>query len=252
MGTNPTAVVLASGGLDSTVLMHMMVKSMGEDVFVLHFKYGQRHSIESEALFYQMNLLGIHGRVIDLRWWGSLLTSSALTNKFKTVPRIKEVLGHPQPSTYVPFRNLVLLSLAASVAENLKVSRVYYGAQMHDQYGYWDTTPEFASKLRDVWDLNRMNTVQLVTPLIEFSKSQTIREGIELGVEFEHTWSCYSPVVVNVAPIGEPINMKSLACGTCPTCSERLKGFEEVGITDPLEYMDRDKYQISKDELCAE
>ncbi len=233
MELDRTCVVLASGGLDSTVLMHLLVKELGEKPLVIHFRYGQRHYIESQMLQAQAKVLELPVHEIDMKWWGQMLEGSALTNTLKRVPHIKEVLGHPQPPTYVPMRNMILLSIAASIAESNKVERVYYAAQRHDQYGYWDTTPEFVEAINSVFGLNRLNKIQVVTPLIDHKKADIVRFGQRLDVCFELTHSCYNPRYEYIDGTQE---MKAISCRYCPTCSERLKGFEEVGIEDPLEY----------------
>ncbi|HLY28050.1 MAG TPA: 7-cyano-7-deazaguanine synthase, partial [Aggregatilineales bacterium] len=133
-----------------------------------------------------------------------------------------EVIGDPQPPTYVPNRNMIFLGLAVAYAESQDASDVYYGAQRHDLYGYWDTTPQFLEQLNAVYRLNRKSTLQIKAPFINDSKADLLRLGLELGVDYGKTWSCY---------VGQ-----DKACGHCPTCAERLAAFREVGIKDPLPY----------------
>jgi 7-cyano-7-deazaguanine synthase len=132
------------------------------------------------------------------------------------------VQGDPQPPTYVPSRNLIFLSVAAAYAEAQGVADVFYGAQRHDLYGYWDTTPQFVERLNALLALNRKTTINVQTPFVHFSKADILRLGVELGVEYAQTWSCYE---------GD-----TLACGVCPTCTERLQAFEEIGQRDPVPY----------------
>lgn len=132
------------------------------------------------------------------------------------------VTGDPQPITYVPNRNMIFLALAAAFAESLGADAVFYGAQRHDLYGYWDTTPDFLERLNHVYALNRKTPVHIRAPFVHHSKADLLRIGLDLGVDYGQTWSCYR---------GE-----TLACGRCPTCAERLQAFAEVGVPDPLEY----------------
>jgi 7-cyano-7-deazaguanine synthase len=127
-----------------------------------------------------------------------------------------------QPPTYVPNRNMILLSVAAAYAEAHDIRDVYYGAQALDEYGYWDCTSDFLERVNAVLALNRRERVTIHAPFIEKKKVDSVRLGIELGVLFANTWSCYRG--------GDK------ACGTCPTCVERLKGFKEAGVDDPLPY----------------
>ncbi len=247
MPNDSTCIVLASGGLDSTVLMHLLVKELGEIPFVLHFRYGQRHDIESQMLRTQASLLDLPVQEIDMKWWGKMMKGSALTNKLKRIPHIKEVLGHPQPISYVPFRNLILLSIAASIAESLKVERVYYAAQRHDLYSYWDCDEQFVASVNQVFSLNRMNKIVLVAPLIGHKKADIIQFGQSLEVDFSLTHSCYNPRYALDNDLGEPRNMVAFSCGHCSTCAERLKGFEEVGIKDPLRYIDMEREYVQLD-----
>jgi len=138
------------------------------------------------------------------------------------VPDVAAVMGDPQPPTYVPNRNMIFLALAAAYAETNDVADIYYGAQSHDMYGYWDTTPEFLAQLNQVYGLNRKTAVQIKAPLVNHSKTDILRLGLELEVDYAQTWSCYEG--------------QETACGRCPTCAERLKAFANVGLVDPLPY----------------
>jgi 7-cyano-7-deazaguanine synthase len=115
---------------------------------------------------------------------------------------------------------MMLLSMAVAYAEANNIYEVFYGAQAQDEYGYWDCTSVFVERLNRVLELNREKSVKIVAPFVTLRKAETVKLGIQLGVDFAHTWSCYRG---NEKP-----------CGTCPTCVERLNAFAEAGMTDPL------------------
>lgn len=217
------SVVLVSGGVDSTTLLHYIVKELKRDCLALSIVYGQKHDKEIECSKYQCNLLGVPLEIIDLSFLASYFSSSSLVKtSTEQVPDVIEVLGDPQPSTYVPNRNMLFLALAAAYAENLGIQEVYYGAQRSDIYGYYDTTPEFLNRINYLFELNRKNTIQILAPFVDYLKRDIIKLGLELGVDYSHTWSCYTG--------GEKANPRSA------TSAERLKAFAELGLTDPLEY----------------
>ena len=221
------AVVLISGGMDSTVLLHHLVKDHGRTpIRAIGFDYGQRHVRELECAKYQAGLVGVaEFRVIDLRFFGGLVSAgTALVEGGGEVPDMDSLLASQlaQPPTYVPNRNMMLLSIAAAYAEAQGIVDVYYGAQAHDEYGYWDCTPEFLKCINRVLALNRREPVSIHAPLIGKRKAELVTMGGRLGVDLANTWSCYRG--------GE------MACGTCPTCAERLKAFAEAGVPDPQPY----------------
>ena len=135
---------------------------------------------------------------------------------------MQAVAGDDQPSTYVPNRNMIFLSIAVAYAETRGMAEVYYGAQRNDLVSYWDTTPEFVDRMNATLQLNRKNTIQIKTPFVHNSKADILRLGFELGVDYGKTWSCFQ---------GDQV-----ACGVCPACVQRLQAFEELGIPDPLPY----------------
>ncbi|NJN54567.1 MAG: 7-cyano-7-deazaguanine synthase [Anaerolineae bacterium] len=159
---------------------------------------------------------------MDLSLLRPLFAHSALVDEGTAVPAIQDVLGDPQPATYVPNRNMIFLALAAAYAETNGVSDIYYGAQQHDMYGYWDTTPQFLAGLNDVYSLNRKTPIHIQAPFVQRSKADILRLGFEMGVDYSQTWSCYEG--------------QEVACGRCPTCGERLQAFAEVGVVDPIVY----------------
>lgn len=227
MKSKTPAVVLLSGGIDSTVLLHNLIKNLGcGPVHTLSFQYGQRHGRELECAVWQANTVKASShKIIELDFLGDLLKGhSALVAGGKKVPALSELSEEhkAQPPTYVPNRNMILLSLAAAYGEGLRIPDVYYGAQAIDSYGYWDCTPAFLERLNHVFGLNRDEPIQIHAPFIRMAKSEMVRLGHELGVDFAHTWTCYRG--------GQK------ACGECPSCVERLKAFEEAGVEDPLPY----------------
>ena len=221
------AVVLLSGGVDSTVLLHYVAKALRcPAIHALSFNYGQRHSRELVCASAQARLLNAEHRVIDLTFMGTLIQEgSALIQGGAPVPDLDSLTVEEltQPPTYVPNRNMMLLSMAAAYAEAHGMTEIYYGAQAQDEYGYWDCTCDFLRRMNDVLLLNRKQPVTIHAPFVSKSKGDTVKLGVELGVNFNQTWSCYRG--------GES------ACGTCPTCVERLNAFKANGMADPISYL---------------
>lgn len=219
----PDSVAIVSGGLDSVTLLHYLVKQLGLRPAVLTFAYGQKHDKEIGCAREQVRLLDLDEHIVaDMSGLSTMFQASALVADDVAIPDIQSVTGDPQPVTYVPNRNMIFLALATAYAETLSVSRIFYGAQRHDMYGYWDTTPDFLARINDVIQLNRKSELLIEAPFVDQSKAEILRLGLELGVDYSKTWSCYAG--------------QDSACGLCPTCAERLKAFEEVGILDPLSY----------------
>ncbi len=217
------SLAIVSGGMDSVTLLHYLVKRQGLHPAVLSFTYGQKHSKEIDCARWQAAALGcpLH-QVLDLGILAAGFASSALVSQDLAIPEIGEVQGDPQPATYVPNRNMIFLSIAAAYAETLGASEVFYGAQAHDLYGYWDTTPAFLEQINAVLRLNRKHAIQVGAPLVKMTKAEVLRLGLELGVDYSRTWSCYQG--------------GALSCGKCPTCAERLAAFATLGLPDPLPY----------------
>ncbi len=217
------AIAVISGGMDSITLLHHLIKNKGLTVAPVTFIYGQKHNKEVECARQQALLLGCTQHLIlDLALLQPLFANSALISTEIDVPDAIDVMGDPQPPSYVPNRNMIFLALAAAYAETCEVSDVYYGAQRHDIYGYWDTTHQFLTHLNEVYALNRKTSIEIQAPYIDYSKTDILKQGLELGIDYSKTWSCYKG--------GE------LSCGRCPTCAERLKAFADLNITDPLLY----------------
>ncbi len=219
----PDCVAIVSGGFDSVTLLHYLVKTEHKAPAVISFLYGQKHSREIACARENVALLGLtQHQVIDLSGLAAVFASSALVDAAQAIPDVETVMGDPQPPTYVPNRNLIFLGLAAAYAESIGVSDVYYGAQKHDIYSYWDTTALFLERMNAVYALNRKTPIQIVAPFVNHSKADILRVGLAIGVEYAKTWSCYAG--------------GALACGRCPTCAERLAAFAALGLIDPVPY----------------
>jgi 7-cyano-7-deazaguanine synthase len=217
------SVIIVSGGMDSVTLLHYLVKEEKRKPAVITFSYGQKHYKEIQCAQHQTRQLDcVHHLLLDLSELQPLFASSALVSDDISIPQAAAVLGNPQPATYVPNRNMIFLSLAAAYAETHGVTQVYYGAQQHDIYGYWDTTPQFLSRLNELFRLNRQTPIQIKAPFVNYSKSDILRTGLALDVDYSATWSCYEG--------------RETACGRCPTCVERLDAFAEIGVADPIPY----------------
>lgn len=216
-------VTIVSGGIDSVTLLHHLVKVQKRHPAILTFNYGQKHLKEVKFAQHHAALLGCDTHLtLDLALLQPLFTSSALVSQAVAVPDIATVQGDPQPPTYVPNRNMIFLALAAAYAENHLVSDVFYGAQAHDMYGYWDTTPQFLERVNEVYGLNRKTPIHIQAPFVSYTKADILQVGLEMGVDYSQTWSCYEG--------------QELACGRCPTCAERLSAFAAVGMADPIPY----------------
>lgn len=227
--TGPRAVVLLSGGMDSTTTA-AIAQSRGFDVYALTFRYGQRHQIELEAAKRVAVRLGVRRHVvldIDLRaFGGSALTSDVPVPKDTPL----EEIGQRIPATYVPARNTIFLAFATGWAEVLGASDIFLGANALDYSGYPDCRPEFFQAFAATANLaTRAGTEEgrrltIHTPLISMSKRQIIETGLGLGLDYGMTLTCYDPAA------------DGAACGRCEACLLRLKGFREVGIEDPAPY----------------
>jgi 7-cyano-7-deazaguanine synthase len=228
-GEKSRAVVLLSGGLDSTTAL-AIAKSEGHEIYALTFRYGQRHEVEIEAARRIAEQFTVERHVvaeINLRVFGG----SALTGDVE-IPkgRDAEEMGRGIPVTYVPARNTIFLSFALAWAEVLGSSDVFIGVNALDYSGYPDCRPEYIEAYQRMANLATKAGVEgrqklsIHTPLIHLSKAQIIKRGIELGVDYSLTSTCYDP-----SPEG-------LACGQCDACLLRLKGFDENGLEDPATY----------------
>ena len=226
---NKKAVILLSGGLDSTTCL-AIVKNQGFNIFALTVDYGQRHVFELESAKKVAQIFDVnkHSVVdIDLAQFGG----SALTDDVK-VPKDRDESDMTDiPVTYVPARNTVLLSMALAWAETLDTTDIFIGVNALDYSGYPDCRPEFIESFERMANLaTKMGVLgekfKIHTPLINLTKAEIVKKGIELNVDYGMTSSCYDP------------NENGNPCGRCDACILRLKGFKEAGISDPLIYPD--------------
>ena len=226
MATQRRAVVLLSGGLDSTTVLAIAIRE-GFEAYALSFRYGQRHTVELDAARRVAEALGAARHVIadiDLTVFGG----SALTDDSIAVPHHDSVddLTADIPVTYVPARNTVFLSFALAWAETLGASDVFIGVNALDYSGYPDCRPEYIAAYEQMANLATKAGVEgrqhlkIHTPLIQLTKADTIRLGGKLGVDYTLTHSCYDPV-------------DGRACGSCDSCLLRARGFTELGLIDP-------------------
>jgi len=225
------AVLLLSGGLDSTTLLAQAIHE-GVDVHAMTFRYGQRHASEIDAARRIAAHYSVRDHVIadiDLRVFGG----SALTSDI-AVPKDRDVgaVSHAEiPVTYVPARNTIFLSFALAWAEVLDATQIFIGVNALDYSGYPDCRPEFIAAYERMANLatrggvEGTNPIHIRAPLIDLSKADIIRRGIELGVDYSLTQSCYDP-----DPTGA-------ACGHCDACQLRLNGFAQAGVSDPAKYV---------------
>lgn len=223
-----SAVVLVSGGLDSATVL-AMADADEYDIYALSFRYGQRHSAELDAAVRVADHVGVRRHVvadIDLRvFGGSALTADIEVPKHSSATELSDEI----PVTYVPARNTVFLSYALAYAETCGADDIFIGVNALDYSGYPDCRPEYISAFETMANLATKRGVQgkrvrIHAPLIEMTKAQIIAAGLELGVDYSLTLSCYDPDAA-----GRP-------CGECDSCLLRLRGFAEVGISDPLDY----------------
>ena len=218
------AIVLLSGGLDSLTTL-AIAQNEGYECFALHVIYGQRHSSETMAarnIAKNYNLTEFREINVDMSW----LKSSALTNHDISIP---EQRSEGIPVTYVPARNTIMMSFAAAWAESLEASHLFLGVNAVDYSGYPDCRPEFIEAFKKMVNLGTKVAIEGVpfdihTPLIGLTKEEIISKGIDLGVDYSLSISCYQA------------DQNGYACGKCDSCYLRSQGFEKAGIQDPTPY----------------
>jgi 7-cyano-7-deazaguanine synthase len=222
------AVVLLSGGMDSTTTLAIAIEE-GFEAYALSFDYGQRHHIETEAAHRVADSLGAKEyRIakIDMRVFGG----SALTDDIDVPKKRSETeFAHGIPVTYVPARNTIFLAYALAWAELISAADIFLGVNAIDYSGYPDCRPEFIEAFETLANVGTKAGVEggrfhIHTPLIKLSKAEIIRKAVELGVDLSLTHSCYDP------------SAEGLACGQCDSCLLRLKGFREAGLKDSIRY----------------
>ena len=221
------AVCLISGGLDSCVTS-FIAKSKGYQIYAISFDYGQIHKKELESTKKIVNLVGAKEHIIfiiDISKFGksSLLKDSEINIEENKLSDI----GKEIPSTYVPARNTIFLSIALSYAESIGADTIFIGANSVDFSGYPDCRPNYFKAFQSLVDIATKKTIsgskiRIETPLIDLSKSEIIKKGLELNAPIQYTWSCYKG--------------NKNACGRCDSCLLRLKGFKDAGLKDPIKY----------------
>ncbi|MDO8871887.1 MAG: 7-cyano-7-deazaguanine synthase QueC [Methanoregula sp.] len=217
------AVCLLSGGMDSSTLAYL-VKKEGYEICALHLNYGQRTESKELACARKIaSLLGVKDFIAVNVGYFSQFGESSLTDKKIAVEEFDPARAHV-PNTYVPFRNANLLSIATSFAEAKEADAIFIGVQSLDYSGYPDCRPQFIEAFQRVIDLGTKDTttISLKTPFIHMTKTDILNAGMQLGVPYEHTWSCY--------------RNESKACGTCGSCHFRKEAFAAVGKQDPIPY----------------
>ena len=224
------AVILLSGGLDSTTVL-ALARAEGLECHCLTVDYGQRHRVELDAARRVANALGAASHrtiTLDLRAIGG----SALTDDIE-VPKDQDPESGEVPVTYVPARNTVMLSLLLGLAEVVEADQLFIGANAVDYSGYPDCRPAFLQAFENLASLATLAGAEygvqfrVRAPLLELTKADIIRRGLELGVDYGLTWSCYDPTA------------EGHACGRCDSCTLRRRGFQETGMEDPVAYAPR-------------
>lgn len=233
-------VLTLSGGADSAVLLYMAANKEYygyDEIHTISFDYGQRHRKELDCVNKQLkNILAKHAnliitnKVIDVSFIKDIAPTSSLTNNDIQTPNVKDVAGEAQPASYVPFRNMIFTSIACAYAEALKCDSLMYGSAQADSLaGYYDGSIEWINAINDLVKLNREHKIKIITPLIDLSKSDIIKVGVQLGVNFRDTWTCYSG--------GDLPDANSVSS------SLRLRGFIESGYKDPLQYIQQEQLE---------
>ncbi len=217
-------VVLFSGGLDSSTLLAMMIHR-GDEVYPLTVVYGQRHTVEVQQAHRQLIKYGLTEQAKEIHLDLSFLSVSSLISRDKAVPRHEE---SGIPSTYVPSRNIIFLSIASAWAEQIEADSIAIGVNSVDYSGYPDCRPEFIQAFDHAIRLGTKRgtegTLRIEAPLQHMTKGEIIRVGLENGVDYSLTHSCYNP------------DENGVSCGVCDSCRLRLAGFREAGVEDPLPY----------------
>ena len=221
------AIILLSGGMDSATVLAGAAAD-GLEAYCLSFRYGQHHAVELEAANIIAKIFGAREhKVIDIdlaAFGGSALTSDI------PVPKNRKQIGGEIPVTYVPARNTVFLSYALAYLDVIAADAIFIGVNALDYSGYPDCRPDYIKAFQKMANLatrrgvEGKNPIRIETPLLYMSKAEIIQAGVDLGVDFSQTISCYDP------------DARGRACGACDACTLRKKGFEEAGVPDPTKY----------------
>lgn len=230
--TDSSAVIVMSGGMDSTIAARFAVDFYGtESVHALSFFYGQKQSIELELAKANSARMGIKKHtIVDMSFFGDMVRGVCANIEGGLVmPSIRDVLGDPAPVTEVPFRNGIMFMLAAAYAQSNGLSVIVTGVQATDQYSYFDTTPAFVESMNAVIGQNRKHNIKIFAPWQGVDKATEIAALVDLDGEeramalLRGTLTCYDP-------------QGRVSCGHCPSCAERIMNFKRAGYIDPIEY----------------
>ncbi len=218
------AVIIVSGGIDSSTLIYKAVRE-GYETYALTFIYGQKHKREIESARKVCNTLNVAHKIVDISSLKGVLSGSALTDSGVEIPEVPETAEYYETlkTTIVPNRNSIFLSIAIGYAVSIGANHVFFGAHHSDRGVYPDCRHEFVEAFQYAERLANDNSLLIVTaPFVNMNKSEIVKMGIDLGVPYKDTWSCYRG--------GE------IHCGVCSSCRERKRAFQEAGVEDPTEY----------------
>ncbi len=232
--TTPRAVVIYSGGMDSFTVLHK-AQQQGYELFALSFNYGQRHSKELDYAARVCNELSVPHKVVDITAINELIGGSALTSTEIDIPE-GDYAEENMKATVVPNRNMILLSLATGYALSIGAEKVFYGAHSGDHTIYPDCRPEFVEAVNKVTQICDWQPVTIEAPYLYASKVEILRDGLEMGLDYGKTWTCY--------------NGREQACGKCGSCVERLEAFTLNNATDPLSYEATDPLSYEESETA--
>src|SRR5579884_3285689 len=218
------AVIIVSGGIDSSTLIYKAVRE-GYETYALTFIYGQKHKREIESARKVCNTLNVAHKIVDISSLKGVLSGSALTDSGVEIPEVPETAEYYETlkTTIVPNRNSIFLSIAIGYAVSIGANHVFFGAHHSDRGVYPDCRHEFVEAFQYAERLANDNSLLIVTaPFVNMNKSEIVKMGIDLGVPYKDTWSCYKG--------GE------MHCGVCSSCRERKRAFQEAVVEDPTEY----------------
>lgn len=230
MNSNKKAVVLISGGMDSA-LCAALAKENGYSISALHINYGQKTERRELKAFSDLaDFYNAEQRLIIELPHFSAIGASSLTD-FSIEVSKADLISKEIPTSYVPFRNGNILSAAASWAEVIGAKAIYIGAMQLDSSGYPDCRTEFFNAFEKAINIGTKpgTEIKIITPIINYTKADIVRKGVELGVPFHLTWSCYKE--------------SEIACGECDSCALRLRGFQQAGLEDTIPYKKKPKYE---------